>query len=139
MGLGMIIRDVSGNFITARSTTVPGVCTVKEAEALGLLGALQWLQSLHFQAVPLKMDAKVVVDSFYATGADMTEYGSIISACKDIFNNNDSFELCFDKRQANQAAHILTTTALINASPSSWFSLHDFFSPVLAIDCNNFG
>lgn len=57
MGIGMVLRDSAGLFVACRTVTLAGVFQVKEAEAIGLLEALQLLCFLQYASVCFELDA----------------------------------------------------------------------------------
>lgn len=57
MGLGCVLRDAEGNFVSARSLQWKGLFLVKEAEALGIRDALSWVKGMGFEAIVVEMDA----------------------------------------------------------------------------------
>lgn len=81
---------------------------VAVGEALGLFHALQWLQDMRFDSIDFELDSKVTRDAFHSHHSDVTEFGSIIAACRELFSLsflNSRVE--FVRRQANSAAHAL--------------------------------
>jgi len=53
---------------------------------------------------------------------DITEFGSIIKACRELFSSSfANFRVEFIRQQANAAAHALTREATSLASPSTYY------------------
>ena len=88
------------------------------AEAVGLHTALDWLSDQHFDNVDFVLDCKRVVNSVNSSLDDSSEFGCIITACKqllvDRFQNS---HVESSRRQANKVAHELAQAALSNPSP----------------------
>lgn len=95
-----------------------GIPTVKEAEAICLLEALLWVQSLHMSNVIFETDAKSSIDAIFSTKSDVSEFGSLISSYKAIVDQEQTFQVCHVKRQANNTAHLVDKATCYLASPS---------------------
>ncbi|KAL8553564.1 hypothetical protein ACS0TY_002031 [Phlomoides rotata] len=63
MGIGMIIHDDSGSFVSCRSLVIPGVFRVDEGEAMSLLEALSWIKQLGLQRVKIVVNVLLVADA----------------------------------------------------------------------------
>jgi hypothetical protein len=112
VGIGMCIRDDSGAFIRAKTEWFSPKCTVHVGEALGFLSALRWVHDLNLGPIDFELDSKIVVDSFFSSKSDSTEFGDIIKNCRSLFTDlytNSSVE--FIRRQANEVAHTLGRAA----------------------------
>ncbi|XVE66467.1 hypothetical protein DITRI_Ditri08aG0081900 [Diplodiscus trichospermus] len=118
-GLGMVLR----------------LPLAKEAEALCLLKAFEWIKSMDMANVIFEMDAKLVVDAINSTKHDISEFGSIISYSRTILQNEDTFKVEFTKRQANKVVHTLAKASYLYASPTSWFQLPCFIESLISDDC----
>ncbi|XVF41125.1 hypothetical protein PTKIN_Ptkin01aG0255600 [Pterospermum kingtungense] len=55
VGMGLVVRDESGHFVAARVLHFAGKGLVKELEALVLLEALAWLQSMNYHMLSLSL------------------------------------------------------------------------------------
>ncbi|XVE68372.1 hypothetical protein DITRI_Ditri09bG0063100 [Diplodiscus trichospermus] len=69
----MILRDDSGNFIACNMVLIDGLLPPKEAESVGLLEAIKWVQSLQWKNVIFELDAKLVVDAIHSNTANRSE------------------------------------------------------------------
>ncbi|KAL8473654.1 hypothetical protein ACS0TY_030483 [Phlomoides rotata] len=78
MGVGIIIHDAEGEFISCRTIVVPGVFRVDEGEAMGLLEAFSWIKQLGFERVIFLIDAKLVFDALAATGSASSVFNDFI-------------------------------------------------------------
>jgi hypothetical protein len=75
------------------------------------------MHELNLGPVDFELDSKRVVDSFFSSIADATEFGDIIKNCKSYFcnfYNHSSVE--FIRRQANEVSHNLAKVTLFSAS-----------------------
>jgi hypothetical protein len=117
VGIGMCIRDDSGAFIRAKTEWFSPKCTVHVGEALGFLSALRWVHDLNLGPIDFELDSKIVVDSFFSSNSDSTEFGDIIKNCRTLFTDlyiNSSVE--FIRRQTNEVVHSLAKEATSLAS-----------------------
>jgi hypothetical protein len=60
----MCVRDETQSFVLARTEWFSPVCNMDEAEACGLLSAIQWVRDL-------QLDYKQAVDSFQSSMEDV--------------------------------------------------------------------
>ncbi|XP_075521064.1 uncharacterized protein LOC142554262 [Primulina tabacum] len=81
-GMGMVLRDSMGSFISARTNAIPGLVEIKEAEAMAFKEALSWVDDMGIQEVTFGSDSKVVIDAFNSRREDDSEFGILISACR---------------------------------------------------------
>ncbi|XVF56658.1 hypothetical protein PTKIN_Ptkin06aG0138000 [Pterospermum kingtungense] len=69
-----VVRDEHDVFVIGYTAIHEGLLPVKEAEALCLFTALEWLLNPGYNNVQLS-NAKVVVDAIRPNGEDNTEFG----------------------------------------------------------------
>ena len=93
------------------------------------------LRDMKFDNVDFVTNSKVTVNAFNSPRNDLTEFGCIITACRNLFSSHfANSRVEFSRRQANVAAHILTGEAIFSASPVIHFNVPDcidFFFVVL--------
>ena len=118
VGLGMCLRDDDDVFVLARTDWFAPLCDIDVGEAVGLHTALDWLSNQQFDNVDFVLDCKRVVDCVNSRLDDSSEFGCIITACKqllvDRFQNS---HVEFNRRQANRVAHELAQATLSNPNP----------------------
>jgi ribonuclease HI len=91
---------------------------------MGLFHAIQWLADIKFDNVDFVTDSKVTADAFNSPRHDLTEFGYIITACRNLFFSHfANSRVEFSRRQANVAAHILAGEAIFSASPIIHFNV----------------
>ena len=66
------------------------------------------------------MNSNGVVDDIISCVLDISEVGSIIKDCKNIIAESVGFSVRFDRRHANEIAHVLARESRFHTSPSSW-------------------
>ena len=104
VGLGMILRDSSGQFLIAQKIHREGSFSVKEAEGMALKEAISWVLTLSLQNVQFETDSKSVVNSLQHDVEDRTEYAAIIKDCRTLISLGVNFIVHFIKCQANGVA-----------------------------------
>ncbi|XVF52726.1 hypothetical protein PTKIN_Ptkin05aG0041600 [Pterospermum kingtungense] len=135
MGHGMLIRNDRGEFVATKSLVSSGVYAVKEREVLGLLHALRWIKELGYERVIFELDSKTVVDVVNSSLLDVSEFGSLVSTCKNLLYDSIGFSVVFVKRGKNAAAHCLAQSVCDYVSSSVWWSVPPFLCTQLYADC----
>jgi len=114
----MCIRDDNGAFVLARTEWFAPLCDIDVGEAVGLHTTLDWLSNQQFDNVDFVLDCKMVVNCVNSSIDDSSEFGCIITTCKqllvDRFQNS---HVEFSRRQTNRVAHELAQAALSNLNP----------------------
>ncbi|XVE87529.1 hypothetical protein DITRI_Ditri18aG0125100 [Diplodiscus trichospermus] len=91
------VSDIGWNakegFVACRIMTQVGVVSPKEAEVLGLAEAIRWTPCMGWLNVVFETNAKNVVDSIPAKRQDVTEYGMLISSCKELLNHVNGYSV----------------------------------------------
>jgi hypothetical protein len=87
-GIGICLRDDSGTFVLARLLYFNSIYPVAVGESLGLFHALQWMHDMKFDNIDFELDSKITTDAFHSRRTDVTEFGNIIYACRDIFTTS---------------------------------------------------
>lgn len=95
----------------ARTVFKSDLPMIHEGEALILLEAIEWLVELEVDHVYIEMDSSRVVQGLNSLSMDASEYGFILSNCRQLFSNLPNFHVSFVKRQANLVAHSLARAA----------------------------
>jgi ribonuclease HI len=111
-GVGMCLRDDKGNFIRAQTTWNHDNPLPQEAEVWGLKMVISWLQDLGFSNVVIELDCKLVVDGIRGKLNFLTEFGTMLFACKASLSSLSNVRIRFIRRQANNIAHLLARASL---------------------------
>ena len=118
----MCLRDDTKIFVLAKTIQFDHYFPVAVGEALGLFHALQSMQDMHFNYIDFELDSKVTRDAFHSHHIDITEFGSIVTACREMFSTSfPNSRVEFIRRQANSAAHALVREAISLASPTTYY------------------
>ncbi|KAL8543899.1 hypothetical protein ACS0TY_004448 [Phlomoides rotata] len=100
MGVGMVLYDDMGNFITARTLVFSGRLDVDTGEAMSFLEAISWVKYLQLQKIVIKGNSKVVVDALNSPHIDVSIFDDFIQVGRNILNSNQLFSVRFVKRNA---------------------------------------
>ncbi|XP_019185257.1 PREDICTED: uncharacterized protein LOC109180227 [Ipomoea nil] len=111
MGYGWIVRDSEGVVKGTALSTIEGIYSVKEAEAIGAREALSWIKKNGWSRIVLETDAKVVT-SAVIVGQNYTPFGAIIDEIREHLEHLPLVRFVFVKRAANVPAHTLAKYAL---------------------------
>jgi len=118
VGVGMCLRDDDGALVLARTEWFAPLCDVEVGEAVGFHTTLDWISNQQFDNADFVLDCKKVVNCVNFSLDDSSEFGCIITACKQLLQNRfQNFHVEFNRRQANRVAHELAQAALSNPSP----------------------
>ncbi|KAK2359027.1 hypothetical protein QL285_096155 [Trifolium repens] len=123
-GIGMCIRDAEGTFVLAKTFNFSPRCAVPLGEAMGLLFAIQWLSDMALDHVDIALDPKIVTDAFHKQLPDVMEFGHVLSTARSLFSSSfTNSRVEFNRRQANEVAHVLARVALFSASPTIYIDV----------------
>ncbi|CAJ2675264.1 unnamed protein product [Trifolium pratense] len=123
-GLGWIVRKRDGSCLGA-ATRVVRARTPIEAEALGLIGVMQYIDNLQNQhqdmAIIVEMDAKMVVDAVKTKHYPRVYWGKIAQKGGEWLSNHPNVSVNWIGRVGNRVAHNLAKWALVEPN-KNWLS-----------------
>jgi hypothetical protein len=74
--------------------------------------------------VDLALDSKIVMDAFHKQLPDVTEFGHVLSTARSLFSSSfTNSRVEFNRRQANEVAHVLARVAPFSASPTIYIDV----------------
>ncbi|XP_073134911.1 uncharacterized protein [Henckelia pumila] len=117
VGVGMVLRDATGSFISAKTNWYAGLMEVREAEAIAFKEALSWIEEMGIQDVTFESDSKVVIDAVRGQREDESEFGIIIEECRRVLCNKPSFRFGFTRRQQTMLLTILLGNLVLSLVP----------------------
>jgi len=116
--IGLFLWNDFGTFVLAKMLQFDSIYPVEVGESLGLFHALEWINDMQFDNIDFVLDFKTTTDAFNTHRIDISELGSIIDACWNLFATSFTISRVeFSRRQANVAAHALAREATSIASP----------------------
>lgn len=105
--IGMIIRDHIGTFQAGKVMRLAGNISVYEAEAVGILEALSWIDDRQDGHVVIESDSLLSVRALQKDIVQVNELGTVLNFCKDMLKNRSDISIQFVRKQANRAAHVM--------------------------------
>ncbi|KAJ9139642.1 hypothetical protein P3X46_030355 [Hevea brasiliensis] len=120
MGLGWIMRNLSGVFRAAKMKTVMGTVSFTVAEALCFREALSWLKVRGWTKVQLESDSLLLVQAVSSRLTYRSYFGSIVNDRKWLMRDLQFCSLHFVRKAANQAAHTVARAAISEPGENEW-------------------
>jgi ribonuclease HI len=111
------VRDAQGRFVKAYTRWFEGKPEISEAEALGVLEALRWIQHEQMRDVQLETDCLQIIHALQSKSRNNTEFGIVINLCRSLLNLIPNCKVSHIRRQANRVAHSLAQATRLFASP----------------------
>ena len=75
VGVGMVLRDLVGDFVASTTVWFEGLYQVHEAEALGVRKTLSWIKERGLNNVILETDSPVVISTIQGCSSLLNEFG----------------------------------------------------------------
>lgn len=118
-GLGSMIKDEHGTFLSARSRRMDIMLKTKEAQAMSLKEALVWTKEMGFQRCIFETDSMLLVK------ACKREHGrsffhTPVRDCIDYFKHFDQVQVKFVRKSANGIAHLLAKATYSTLDIQEW-------------------
>jgi len=133
IGLGVVIRDYFGKFISASCQKMYIAADPELAEAIAVRYAVVYAKDMNLQRVIVASDCLNLVRKIKALGMDRSLVGPIIRDIKKLVRGT-SFVFIHVPRGCNEAAHVIARLAHQSAG-SMWSN--DAPEPIRAILCND--
>ncbi|MCI47071.1 60S ribosomal protein L23, partial [Trifolium medium] len=76
--IGACLRDDKGQFVAAFAKRFEGQPAIDEAEAVGVLEALKWMQSSHITSSHIETDNLHVAQALGNNAKNNSEFGAVI-------------------------------------------------------------
>ncbi|CAN0906798.1 Uncharacterized mitochondrial protein AtMg00310 [Linum grandiflorum] len=122
-GLGIVVRDATGCILQILMQQKAGVIDVREAECAAMLTALGWIQSMGYEQVVFETDNQSVARAINGSEMDVSEFGTMVSACRRILDHQPSYTVSWIRRSRDGVAHELArrsrslASTLVGATP----------------------
>ncbi|GLT71410.1 hypothetical protein SLA2020_434310 [Shorea laevis] len=120
MGVGVIIRDATGNVIAAQSSSFPNITDPAVAESFGLWQAVSLCKDLELSQIHFEGDASEIVHALLQQTPCRTHYGHLIESARTSLNSLHQWSISHVRREANEAAHRLAKAAISNSLNVVW-------------------
>jgi ribonuclease HI len=112
MGIGIVVRDFTGEVVATQCTTKAYVCNPVVAEAMALWTAVVLLGQLSFMDVILEGDCLEVVKAIQMETRNETRYGFTLEEAKEMLKGCRLWEISHVRRTANEVAHRVAKMAV---------------------------
>ncbi|CAN1824958.1 Putative ribonuclease H protein At1g65750 [Linum perenne] len=107
MGMGIILRDCDGRVVGFKQWHDVGQWTPREGEAAALLSAMSWVAEIGYEDVIFECDAEAISHALDSDEDDLSEFGCLISRCRELLASFPRFRIQVVRRIRNQVAHLL--------------------------------
>ena len=135
IGVGCVLRNSIGEFISAMAVPIPLNLTPKEAELMGVREALSWLKHMQMTKVLVEMDSHVVFNALNRISPASSPFAMLVKDCQNLANNMPNIIFTFAKRSANNVAHIVARATRSMSDQTVWhFQAPAFLLPSLTQD-----
>uniref|UniRef100_A0A803NGI9 Reverse transcriptase domain-containing protein n=1 Tax=Cannabis sativa TaxID=3483 RepID=A0A803NGI9_CANSA len=121
IGVGIIIRNSSGQVVAAYSKPLTGRLKPQEMEAKALLIGINWAARCNLSINLFESDSLILVNSINSISNAISSFGDLVLDIKNRLSYLSSVCVSHVKRDANQAAHGLAKHALELDDDCMWF------------------
>ena len=119
-GLGLVVRDSSGNIMGALSQKISRPQSMEHAEALVARRAVILVKELMLFQVCFEGDCQRVIQAINAPGACRTLFGHIIEEIRCFSSSLVSCSFIHVRREGNKLAHALARRAVLSVDTDVW-------------------
>ncbi|XP_019152214.1 PREDICTED: uncharacterized protein LOC109149045 [Ipomoea nil] len=126
MGLGWVLRDHHGSFLSAVSQPWTGTYSPREAEAVAIREALSWSKQHSIEYLHVETDSLLVVQGLSSPGS-VTSFDLLLVDVKDSLSAFAHCCISFAKRSANRTAHLLARESVSLSERKEWTSVPPSF------------
>ncbi|XP_030939570.1 uncharacterized protein LOC115964388 [Quercus lobata] len=119
-GIGVVVRDSSGNVMGALSQKIPKPQSVEHAEALAACGAVILVKELLLSQACFEGDCQRVIQAINACGPSRTLFGHIIEEIHCFSSALACCSFVHVRREGNKLAHALARRAVLSADTDVW-------------------
>ncbi|CAN1300327.1 Putative ribonuclease H protein At1g65750 [Linum perenne] len=132
-GAGMILRNHNGDVLAFKAMNSRGCPNAKTCEALALREAIIWLKSKGIRNVVIETDAQLVCSALGKEETDTTEFGDVISQCRDMLD--PLMIIRHVRRSGNETAHALARQSRNLVTPLVGVTLPFWLADALGCIC----
>lgn len=100
--VGMVVQDHQGLFVQGKTMKFAGQVSVMEAEMVGILEALLWINVLPDKPITVESDSLLNVQAINKMEHNQLEVGHLIDQGCSILRSKSSVSVVFIIKQANK-------------------------------------
>ncbi|XP_030924737.1 uncharacterized protein LOC115951725 [Quercus lobata] len=119
-GIGVVVRDSSGNVMGALSQKIPRPQSVEHAEALAAYRVVILVKELLLSQAYFEGDCQRVIQAINACGPSRTLFGHIIKEIRCFSSSLACCSFVHVRREGNKLAHALARRAVLSADTDVW-------------------
>ena len=120
VGLGVVVKDSSGNIMGALSQKIPRPQSVEHAEALAVHRVVILVKELMLVQVCFEGNCQRVIQAINAPSACHTLFGHIIEEIRCFSSSLVGCSFIHVRREGNKLAHALARRAVLSADTDVW-------------------
>lgn len=113
---------------------ITGRVNVMEAEAVGVLEALKWIEEQGWNHVIVKSDLLQLVNALHQNTEYQLEVENVLDMCRARLRQMDNLIICHVKKQANMVAHVLARVPCLVDSSNLFMSHPSILVEALSLD-----
>lgn len=121
--VGMVLRNWQGHYISGKTMRFADNVKVMEAEMVGILETLTWLEVLPAPEVIIESDSLMAVNAINKDHTNLLEQGNMVQHCRTLMRERGGVSLEFVRKRANKVAHKMARipceldSFIVNSSP----------------------
>ncbi|PRQ51291.1 putative ribonuclease H-like domain-containing protein [Rosa chinensis] len=136
-GIGDVLRNVKGEFITGFAYRVPNVSSAYHIELFAIKSGLEIIQALGLSNIALMSDCLEAVKAVTEEDQDLSSLGTIVEDIKGLLGELQSIGVHHTYRTANHVAHRLAGLGFDSDIHMEWFfQAPESVLDALQYDCN---
>jgi ribonuclease HI len=120
MGIGVVVRNGTGEVKAALANVLPLVDDPTAAEAIAAWFAVKLSVDCGFQLVVLEGDSMAVVSAINQASPNWSSYGHFVEDIKVLAQSVHWVEINYASRVVNSAAHTLAKCAILHSLDELW-------------------
>ncbi|KAL8094866.1 hypothetical protein AgCh_036398 [Apium graveolens] len=134
IGVGGVIRDADGGFVSAMCKPVAGIWMPREAEAISLKEVLSWTKQQRYTRCVFETDSKILADAYNGRRGN-SYFHTIVNDCLELSKHFENVLVQFVHRSANGVAHLLARASHSESGLREWSCVApDFLMDVITFD-----
>ncbi|KAK2635571.1 hypothetical protein Ddye_030363 [Dipteronia dyeriana] len=135
-GIGLIVRDCSGDVLASCALSVMGGFSLAVAEATTIRRGISFACEVGLFPCTIESDAQLVMNLINSNSFPLSEIGLVISDICKFLVDYPSCTIVYTPREANVAAHTLAKMGLKSSSDHYWMEdVPPCVAPVVMGDC----
>ncbi|XP_043815337.1 uncharacterized protein LOC122724442 [Manihot esculenta] len=124
-GFAAVFEDLEGFFSIAISGFYEGGGQPVIAEALALRQCLSYARDCFLQAGCIFTDNQSLALAIRSPLDDFSEFGLVVSDCKDVMRSQGNIHVCWVRRSENRVAHLLARESIHHGRFNIWIDIPD--------------